>query len=298
MIASSLTLVAAMLLGPSVASPPAELTAELAALPDCADEDCPAFKALVARGPAVWEGLEPIVDSTRESAAKAPELTRFWSIGVCAELKLTPCAAPLQRILAVGAAPRLRAASAFALAEILGEAAADSLLLALDDGDVNVRLEAVSGIARLRLSGDAARKGLIGALRDRDADVRRAAIEALGLGGHVAAVPQLIERLRREALPMNRGFAAIALGQLRASAAVGDLVARLDKEADLEALKASIWALGAIGDASASGPLKPLVGHADAEVAELAKATLAHLSKVPELTPRKAPARHPGGADR
>jgi hypothetical protein len=280
--------------GPSGAPPNAAL---IDALPDCKDESCPAFVALRDRGPAIWPDLKPIIAPPADARRPPDELTRFWSIGLCATLRLEACAPHLERILTVGAEVRLRAASAFALADIRGAAASPQLRLACTDTDANVRFEAASALGRLRGADPETFRTLVELLSDRDADVRLAAIEALGLGSHEGVGPHLVHRLKHDTRAMNRGFAAISLGQRGIRDAAPDLIARLTAEPDPEALAAAAWALGELMDANAIKPLEALEGHADARVREAAAAALKELREVPPRPPRpmpkEGPARHP-----
>jgi len=255
----------------------------------CEDENCATFLELRGRGPSIWTALLPLVLPAPETRRPPKELTRFWAIGLCAAHRHQPCAEPLKRIIAVGPEPRLRAASAYAIARIMGPPAADSLLLALTDSDINVRFEAASAIGDLRLGDDSVVTGLLATFTDGDGDVRRAAIEALGLGGNPKAVQPLADRLGRETVAMNRGFAAIALGQLRGRAAAPQLIARLAVEEDAEALAAAAWALGELGDGAAVAPLEVLSKHANQQVRESARAALVELKRVPERAPRELP---------
>ncbi len=274
------------------ASPPPN-AALIAALPDCKDESCPAFVALGEKGPAIWPDLEPIVALPADARRPPDELTRFWSIGLCAALRIDACAPHLERILTVGAEVRLRAASAFALADIRGAAAAPALRLACTDVDANVRFEAASALGRLRGADPETFRTLTELLADRAADVRLAAIEALGLGSYDGATPHLVHRLERDTRPMNRGYAAIALGQRGAREAAPALIARLGAEADPEALAAAAWALGELMDPAAVAPLEGLRSHTDPRVREAAEAALKSLRAVPARPPRPIPKEGP-----
>jgi HEAT repeat protein len=72
----------------------------------------------------------------------------------------------------------------------------ESLILALKDGDRQVRQDAV--IALGHLGGDRALDGLVAALKDEVALVREFAVRALGRSGDERAVPPLIEALGDE----------------------------------------------------------------------------------------------------
>lgn len=262
-------------------APVAELVAQLEA---CKDEACAPYVALIARGVAVWPELAAGLDAPAE-------MTRFWTIGVLAALKLPAARERLLAVLQGEPLVRVRAAAAFALGNLAkGDASAavvQALALAADDKDVNVRFEAISGLARLGAPGVTAT--FIKAVRDHDADVRIEAIDALALLADPAARAVLEERLQEDLKPGVRGHAAIALGNLKGPESVPLLLTRLARERHPEALAAACWALGALGDARAVAPLEALRTHKEAVVRQQATEALALLAAAPAPAPLPAP---------
>ena len=262
--------------------PIADLVGQLEA---CQDEACAPYVALIARGAAVWPDLAAGLDAPAE-------MTRFWTIGVLAAVKLPAARERLVGVLQGEPLVRVRAAAAFALGNLgkgdASEAVVKALVTAADDKDVNVRFEAISALARLGPPGVTAT--FIKAVRDHDEDVRIEAIDALAALADPAARAVLEERLQEDLKPGVRGHAAIALGNLKGPESVPLLLVRLGRERHPEALAAACWALGALGDARAVEPLKALLTHKEAVVRQQATDALALLATPPAPAPVPTPA--------
>ena len=118
------------------------------------------------------------------------------------------------------------------------------------------------------------------ALRDADACTRRVAGSFLGRIDHPSARAALVSALN-DANAGTRAAAAIGLGlgEHGNHEAVQPLVARLrDGSADVR--RASAWALGAIEDSSATGPLMDVLrGDSDARVRQAAAWALGNSAK-------------------
>lgn len=234
-----------------VASPPGDAGAggfkddgrKVAALVEelnaCLEIDCAPIRVLVGRGPAIWPELAV-------GLAHRDELVRFWTLGVLTEVPVAEARKDLIRLLA-DKAVRIRAAAAFALGAQRSPEVVEALLGALFDSDVNVRFEAASALGRV--PDKRAVEPLIEVMADPDHDVRRAACEALGNIGDSRAKPTLITRLKDDRKPIVRGYAAVALGTMKATDAVGELAKRAGRERDAEAVSAMAWALGEVGSA-------------------------------------------------
>ena len=89
-------------------------------------------------------------------------------------------------------------------------------------------------------------QGLLVALGDGDEQVRLTAAHALGDRGDTAAVNALLTALRRDASKDVRKTAAWALGQIEDARAVQGLLAALQAERDTEVRNTIVWALGQI----------------------------------------------------
>ena len=268
-----------------VAAPsPAPIAELVGQLETCQDEACAPYVELIARGAKVWPELAV-------GLAAPAEMTRFWTIGVLAAVKVPAAREHLLGVLTGEPLVRVRAAAAFALGNLpKGEASApivQALVLAADDKDVNVRFEAISALARLEPPNVTAT--FIKAVRDHDEDVRIEAIDALAVLADPTARPALEERLQEDLKPGVRGHAAIALGNLKGPESVPLLLTRLGRERHPEALAALCWALGALGDKRAAEPLKPLLTHKEAVVRQQATEALALLEGPPAPVPPPAP---------
>ncbi len=221
----------------------------------CLEIDCAPIRVLVGRGPAIWPELA--VGLTHRD-----EMVRFWTLGVLTEVPVAEARKDLIALLA-DKAVRIRAAAAFALGAQRSPEVVEALLGALFDSDVNVRFEAASALGRV--PDKRAVEPLIEVMADPDHDVRRAACEALGNIGDARAKPTLVARLKDDRKPIVRGYAAVALGTMKATDAVGEIAKRAGRERDAEALSAMAWALGEVGsvaDGVSVAALEALEKHA------------------------------------
>ncbi|MCC6623417.1 MAG: HEAT repeat domain-containing protein [Deltaproteobacteria bacterium] len=265
--------------------PPTSVPELVEALIGCVDEQCPALRALVAKGEAVWPELDRGIGHTEE-------LVRFWSIGVLAESPVPAARARLLQLAGDEPKARIRAAACFSLAGYPGADVTAALARALGDHDPNVRFEAASALGRRAADATAvpALAALVKALDDQDEDVRGAAAEALGLMAAVARTPEveraLLGKINDRKGPV-RGRVAVAIGQLGITRAVAPLVTRAGRERDVEALAAMAWALGELGDKAALPTLEGLVGHASELVSQHAREAVAKLSAPPAAPPTK-----------
>ncbi|MGM0576840.1 MAG: HEAT repeat domain-containing protein [Myxococcota bacterium] len=226
-------------------------------LPKCESlEGCPATRALISRGEAIWP-------AARAGLEHDQELVRFWTLGVLSEVVLEEAREAIAARLD-DPKIRVRAAAAYALGAQEDRAVTPWLLEALEDEDLNVRFAATVALARVKDPESV--PGLIGALRDRDEDVRAHAALALGEIGDRRATPRLLERLREDVHARVRAYAATALGEIRDPRALEPLLRRLGEEEDAKALAATAYALGALGDRKALPHLRELEGHDSEEV--------------------------------
>jgi len=158
-------------------------------------------------------------------------------------------------------ATRLRQARAWAertrAAQVLGRAgcveAIPPLVLALRDAheDASVKTAAAEALAKLR--DERAVPFLACELQAVDESASRPIAEALVRFGELA-VPELLRLLADEAQPSGRVWAARVLGQVKAAAAVEQLVSLLHARNDLLRIAAA-GALGEVGDRRALQPL-------------------------------------------
>ncbi|MEN6443895.1 MAG: HEAT repeat domain-containing protein [Methanoregula sp.] len=138
----------------------------------------------------------------------------------------------------------------------------------LRNGTPAARLGAIAGLA---VTPDDGCIGLlIGALANDQADVRSAAFDILSSPG-MGATPHLIDAL--DATDDKIVWrAALALGALRADAAVDPLVGLLQRDGIVP--EAAIWALGEIRSSRASTPLLALLKHPSAAISRSAAEAL------------------------
>jgi len=267
---------------PAPGEPGEPVPALVAALADCEDEGCPALRALIAKGEAVWPALD-------QGIGHAQEIVRFWSIGVLAEVPVPAARARLLGLVADEPLTRIRAAACFALAGYPGADATAALVKALSDHDPNVRFEAASAIGR-RAPDASALPALVKVLDDQDEDVRAGAAEAIGAMAPVARTPEvekgLLAKINDRKAPV-RGRIAIALGQVRIAKAVAPLVTRAGREKDEEALAAIAWALGELADEAARATLEGLGKHASEIVRKHAAEALGKLDLAAKPPPTK-----------
>jgi HEAT repeat protein len=83
----------------------------------------------------------------------------------------------------------------------------------------------------------------------------------------------------------------MSIGTLRDPAGFEPLVRALADEADPKALAAAVWALGALGDRRAVGPLEKLKSHRDPEVREYVAEALLALRETPKPEKPEKPAK-------
>jgi HEAT repeat protein len=146
--------------------------------------------------------------------------------------------------------PNVRAAAIKCLGIVGREKAIPSLIMGLQDRDVQVRRNAADALSKLGRNSKPALQHLILALKDKDGQVLELAAEAIYWIGPdaKAAVPELIERFQKKNDPAARSAAAGALGGIGpdAKAAVPLLVHALgDKNECVR--DAAVTALGEIG---------------------------------------------------
>lgn len=125
---------------------------------------------------------------------------------------------------------------------------------------------------------------LVVALREGDAPLRAAAARALGRIGHPDGLTPLIEALDDDVTIVRRE-AAFALGILDHPDAVESLVPRLDEEDDVEASAEVCLALGRIGMNGTATFLHPLAGSPYPRIREAAIEALALLADSTSVAP-------------
>lgn len=177
-----------------------------------------------------------------------------------------------------------RQAAAVRQLTTLGAAAEDPLIKELADDDRQVRLNAALALGRLR-AGRALEPLLARCREDADPEVRGSAAEALGRLGDSRAVLPLIGLLTgADAHELDRRSAAVALGSLRATAAVDALLKQLESTNWEERWRAAV-ALGQIGDPRARTALGRLAGDDHAVVAGCAAWAGSTLINAPDVRP-------------
>jgi tetratricopeptide (TPR) repeat protein/HEAT repeat protein len=244
------------------------------------------------------EKARPLLVSMLSS--DAPSVRAFGAIG----LGLLPSRADVQRLAATASAPEqgflVRAAAAFALGAIGGDAAAQALSRLGDAPDPLLRGTSVIALSRLGAAGE--RRAVAAALVSGDAALRDA-------GAAAALVLATREyRTRGEPLPIpdGRADAREALAALRPSGYTADERARALAELAPELAEAAVTAVHAtpegarvVADALLAGggrpAFAPLTDDMDGATPESEKAVRAAVSRITEalVEPFVALARHP-----
>lgn len=156
------------------------------------------------------------------------------------------------------AVPGVRAAAVDGLCQLNNrEATAKISELLVKDPDATVRQQAAGSLGYMM--DPASGPALVKALKDKEIAVRYAAANTLGAMKYVQAEDPLIDSLSDAEM---RRIAISALGQVKSVKAAKTIAVSLadpDKFTRIEAIKA----LGSIGDASAAGEMKKLLGKAE-----------------------------------
>ena len=216
----------------------------------------------------------------------------LW-VGATPGLGQAPAVAAAQAALRQAGADVDKQAAAVRSLAALGAPAEAALITDLAAADRQVRLNAALALGRLR-AAPAVEPLLARCREDADPEVRSGCAEALGRIGDPRAVPPLLGQLTgAEAHELDRRGAAVALGNLRASAAVDSLLKLLDSANWEERWRAAV-ALGQIGDPRARTALGRLAGDGNAVVAGCAAWASSALVNAPEV---KALERNLRGAD-
>lgn len=189
----------------------------------------------------------------------------------------------------------VRATASGALLRLPGEEAATSLLPLLDDKDEFVRQEAAYALGQTR-SRSAVAPLIERLARDKKDAVRGAAVVALGQIADEAAVLPLAQLLSPQiGLPSSGKIkrktkenefvlraAARSLGQTHSRTAVPALVAALDDEkAPDDVRREAAFALGQIGDPSASQALQAVISARDPYLSSAAAKALKRIRSTP-----------------
>lgn len=166
---------------------------------------------------------------------------------------------------------------------------ADSLRQQLQSEDLGERLRAVNHVRELPATE--AVELLLFAAQDGSARVRYAALSQLGT--HPIANPDQVLPTLRQALLSDpevdvRAAAAACLGDLKATAALTDLLAAYDRETEWLLQFSVIAALGELGDRGAFETVVAALAHANDLVRTAAAAALGDLAD-PRAVPYLAP---------
>jgi len=170
---------------------------------------------------------------------------------------------------------RVRQEAQFALAGHGADAVARLTITARQAGDTLPRLHAIWGLDQIGRRIPKAVEPIVGLLTDDDAEVRAQAAKVLGENRFASAYEGLITALDDQS-PRVRFFAAVALGNLGQSAAVGPILAMLRRNADADAYlrHGGVMGLTKIGDVSA------LLGAAGDESASVRMAVVLALRRL------------------
>lgn len=185
--------------------------------------------------------------------------------------------------------PGIRMEAVIALGKIGDKRAVKALIRALSESDAGIRRCVVSSLGRMK---DKKATGyLLDMLYDLDGSVRKEAVRALGAIQDEKAVPGLLQAIKdRE--PSVRDEALYALGSYRSFKYVTPFVSALDDAVDVR--RAAIQALGKVRGCKSVDTLICVLGDEDAEIRELACASLARLGNC-AIKPLRSALNHDNG---
>lgn len=194
-----------------------------------------------------WDGLGKgriykFTDTIHSKAAKEASSAQLMKEGF-----LQRSSEELQKLLS-HPDQRIRMEAQFALVDKSAVKALQSV--AVESPDQLARLHAIWGVGQIGRKSSSVVSGIQRLLNDADSEVRGQTAKVIGEAGYKAATPALMERVS-DSNARVQYFAAVALGNLRATEAIPALFELLKKNnnADPMLRHAAILALARIGDA-------------------------------------------------
>ncbi len=197
-----------------------------------------------------------VFDRARRTEAAVLETKALFAAGFGSRSE-----AELEKLL-TNADMRVRLEAQFALAE-RGAAPVFARVLRTSSHRL-ARLHAIWGVGQLARKAAPAVAVLAGGLDDRDAEVRAQSAKVLGEARHLAAFEALAARLKDEN-PRVRFFAALSLGKLGRTEAVGPLLGMLREDAGNDPYLRHAGAMGLAGTGAPEKLLSAVRGASSAE---------------------------------
>lgn len=153
--------------------------------------------------------------------------------------------------------------------------------IAVEDELAPIRRSAIYAIGQIK--DPEGLKYLVACKDDPDKDVRVNVYRAMGEIGGQEALPYLLEGLK-DTFGMARREAILGLNTVGGDEVVAALSEHLKTEKKIEAVHASVWTIGQLGDESNVPVMKPYLTHHDVRLRETALRAVHALLKAPHYT--------------